>query len=341
MKVLHSCRSLRDDDLCNFFFMGEMPERQFFSVSMGDRVEFLRSMGKTGSYGYRPRRDRSGVLYLGVDERVKRVYIPLISYKDDTTLKVLKERFDKNEHRAYDYILNALTIIKELDYIISRVKSDKNRVKYHYIEFKPIAPDIFAKPRLREGRTGNCAYELNVYGTIGKNLRSKISADVVVYPLFERFASKDGFIYTGPSIRGLGTDARYAGGYLPCICVRPKGESNPYYEITLEGPFEGVVLATTRVAKKVDGIVREQINKALLGLGNERLRDVLTEKKWYRCIRRRYTNDEFVKDLQKKRAEYAAKFLDVWEMGNAFDFELTDHEVRYRVWEVCNSIINK
>lgn len=341
MKVLHSCRSLRDDDLCNFFFMGEMPERQFFDISLCGCVEFLRSTGHTRGYGSWPRRDRSGVVYFGVDEKNTKVYIPLISHKDGTTLEVLKERFDKNEHRAYDYILNALTIIKELDYIISRVKSDKNRVKYHYIDFKPIAPDIFAKPRLREGKTGNCAYELNLYGTIGKNLGSKVSTDVVVYPLFERFASKDGFIYTEPSSRGLGTDARYAGGYLPCICVRPKGEGNPYYEITLEGPFEGEVLATTKIASKVDGIVRGQINKALLGLGNGRLRNVLTEKKWYRCIRRRYTNDEFVKDLQKKRAEYAAKFLDVWEMGNAFDFELTDHEVRYRVWEVCNSIINK
>lgn len=340
MKVLHSCRSLRDDALCNFFFMGEMPERQFFD-SVCDRVDFLCSAGYTKAYGSWTRRDRSGAVCFSVDVKSKRICIPLISRKDNTTLEVLKERFDKNEHRAYEYILNALTIIKELDYIISRVKSDKNRVKYHYIEFKPIAPDIFAKPRLREGKTGNCAYELNLYGTIGKNLRSKVSTDVVVYPLFERFASKDGFIYTEPSSRGLGTDARYAEGYLPCICVRPKGESNPYYEITLEGPFEGEVLATTKIASKVDGIVREQINKALLGLGNERLRDVLTEKKWYRCIRRRYTNDEFVKDLQKKRAEYAAKFLDVWEMGNAFGLELTDHEVRYRVWEVCNSIINK
>lgn len=346
MRIFDKCKSLADSDLCSFTFLNEMPKRQFFNVRYGDCIEFIEEDNCARSYGTWSSKGSKRAMNFRIGTTKGETFIPLVSNKDYMSLLALSKSFHTEERRAFDWIVDNLGVTKKLDYLIAQMQKRKNQVKYHYIEFQPVAPDVFTKPRLyKNGSNNKCtrllAEALGIDGEIGKCLHSKAKNGVVVYPLFERFASSSGFVYTDKLDFALGSRSYYAGGHLPCICVRVKGNEHPYYEISLEGPFEGEILATTKSTDKVDGIVREQVNKALLGVGNGRLHDVLTEKKWYRCIRRRYTNEEFIKDLQAKRAEYAAKFLDVWEMGNAFDFTLTDHEVRYSVWEICNSIINK
>lgn len=346
MRIFDKCKDLADSDLCSFTFLNEMPKRQFFNVCYGDCIEFIEEDNHARSYGTWSSKGGKRAMSFLVTTPSAETYIPLVSYKDYTALKSLANSFHKEERKSFDWIVDSLGITKKLDYLLAKTQTRTNRVKYHYIEFKLVEPDVFTKPRLFKNGSNNkstrlLAEALGIDGEIGNCLHSKVKNGVVVYPLFERFASSSGFVYTDKLSFGVGSRTGYAGGYLPCICVRVKGSEHPYYELSLEGPFEGEILATTKSADKVDGIVREEINKALLGVGNGRLHDVLTENKWYRCIRRRYTNEEFIKDLRAKRAEYAAKFLDVWEMGNAFDFTLTDHEVRYSVWEICNSIINK
>lgn len=346
MRIFDKCKSLADSDLCSFTFLNEMPKRQFFNVCYGDCIEFIEEDDHARSYGTLSGKRAKRAMSFRINTTSGETYIPLVSHKDYAALTALSKGFHAEERRVFEEIVDSLGVTKKLDYLIAKMQREKNQVKYHYIEFQPVAPAVFSKPRLyTNGSRSVCIHQLaehlGIDGELGKCLRSKVKNGLVVYPLFERFASSSGFVYSDKSSFGLGNRTGYAGGYLPCICVRVKGSEHPYYEISLEGPFEGEILATTKSIDKVDVIVREQINKALLGLGNDRLHDVLTEKKWYRCIRRRYTNEEFIKDLQAKRAEYAAKFLDVWEMGNAFDFTLTDHEVRYSVWEICNSIINK